>query len=78
MPNRIRTGLPHLAWPVIGSIHEGRSSEVKIKLVGAFFALMPAHWNIICHGRLYAGHPRLVELPGMKTWMPATSAGMTK
>src|SRR5262249_41757835 len=27
------------------------------------------------HRRLYAGHPRLIQLHRTKTWMPATSAG---
>src|SRR5262245_6432971 len=29
------------------------------------------------HGRACPGHPRLAELHCVKTWMPATSAGMT-
>src|SRR5206468_5514963 len=30
------------------------------------------------HGRACPGHPRLSSLRRCKTWMPATSAGMTK
>src|ERR1700741_3213941 len=29
------------------------------------------------HGRTCSGHPRLRLYAGLKTWMPATSAGMT-
>src|SRR6185503_7122299 len=34
--------------------------------------------TLVCHGRACPGHPRLFSWHRRKTWMPATSAGMTE
>jgi hypothetical protein len=39
---------------------------------------LAAPFRMLRHGRPRAGHPRLRFRRGGKTWMPATSAGMTR
>ena len=58
---------------------ESRSKHgVRFWIPGSLASLAPRNDReskfFARRGRLYAGHPRL---PCFKTWMPATSAGMT-
>jgi len=49
--------------------------------VMADFRCHPGHTStgtLTRHGRACPGHPRLTCCQFRKTWMPATSAGMTK